>query len=228
MLQTILSKCKFLNSGIYIPPELDLDIYEVYDFIHQAVTDNHIPVTKAIGFKITSSKTLRAKVSAVERNAAVLENLVSVSTNLSDKIFRETTSDKIVADIDGKFDLEDEECYFTESMKKLPVMYTRSYILTSIFPSTLEIILDTGTGYHNMEKNVKKIEDNNFFPMISVHSLNDFVRVCPPSKEDFIELRFDNSFDIELFRKYLLGLYSKFSGRSLERRDLEWLSDYVI
>lgn len=152
MLAEIFTYCDFQKDGIVIPKESGLNIMQVYTFLHEAIADNHLPVVKAVGFKIHDVSSVRTRASVTERNTAVMENYVEIAGNLMDKVFLDTNTNKvIVLDLNGKLNLNNPDTVVQENRNPVRVIYDDPYILGALRTINLEIFINENTGHRDMD-----------------------------------------------------------------------------
>lgn len=66
-------------------------------------------------------------------------------------------------------------------------------------PMAIRFIVHKAAGYNSMAENAAIIGDDKYFPLNTVHSLVDYVRVLPLTG-DHIEVRYHNGMTAELFK----------------------------
>lgn len=227
MLAEIFTYCDFQKDGIVIPPESGLNIMQVYTFLHEAIADNHLPVVKAVGFKIHDVSSVRTRASVTERNTAVMENYVEIAGNLMDKVFLDTNTNKvIVLDLNGKLNLNNPDTVVQENRNPVRVVYDDPYILGALRTINLEIFINENTGHRDMGCNVRVLRDQTFFPLFSVHTVYPYCRICPPRAGEKLEYRLRKGFKPEDLKKLLGRLITMRNTGELEGSDATWLSNY--
>ena len=224
MLEEILTKCEFKEDGLYLGNS-GLQPLKVYQFLHEAVADSHLPVFKVCGFNLSSASKTGFGNSVTERNVNVLENTFEIAYNLTDKIFICPNSSVVsTVDFDGVMDLEPKNDILMANAKYPEILYTNAHILTSVRPVTLKLKIMCGTGYWAMGDTYKHLQDTSYFPMAVKFSIHDMCRVCPPMYEDRVEYRMHKLFKPEHLKYHLTLLYSK--KEELSKEDKQWLLSY--
>lgn len=73
------------------------------------------------------------------------------------------------------------------------------HMFTATEPMSIKFIVRKAAGYHSMAENAAVIGSDIYFPLNTVHTLVDYVRVLPLTGNS-IEVRYYNGMTPELFR----------------------------
>ena len=225
MLEDLLN-CEFTETGVVLSSSMD--VIETYTFMHEAIADDHLPVYKPIGFKISTFYKDSGLLPVTERNPCVLENWVEIAANLQDLVF--TSPDSLrptVSNLQHSLDLTPEDTMFRCNGKPAKLLYKDSHILSAIMPINLTLYLSAECGYWDMAHNASYMKDNSFFPMNCRHSIHDYVRICPPKPGvQFVEYRKDKQVTPDYIKGLFLKLYGMYHTKDLKGGDYKWLSNY--
>jgi hypothetical protein len=157
-----------------------------YHFFRVAVLDGHIPLNKAIGFKLFSSRNME-DLAAIDRHTSCLENMVELSKNVSKVIFISPTG-FAVSSKEKTGNVTAGNAGFMSDGKEIKVLDGSVYMYNSTEPLGIRVFAYENTGYHLMEENVEimrsiyssdKEESSTFFPLNTEHSLIDYINILP-------------------------------------------------
>ena len=225
MLEELMKNCTFKEDGLYLN-DSGLDPLEVYHFMHSAIADDHLPVSKVCGFNISAMTRSGAQGSVTERNTSVLENILEIAYNLTDKVFLNMNSSMAtVSSYEGSLDLTQVNDLVVSNAKYPKILHKSAHILTAIHPVTVKMKVVRGTGYSSMGNTAKKyLPDQSYFPMVVRFSIHDYCKVCPPMYKDKVAYRLFNGMTADDVKYHFLLLYG--DKNSLSKEDKIWLSKY--
>lgn len=181
----LISNCT-LQDGVLRTSLTGEDLREAYDFFRISILDGLVPVNKAIGFKLYSSKNTE-DLAAVDRHTSCLENMIELSKNVAKLIFVSPTG-FLVTSRERTGDVTAGNAHFFSDGKDVKVLDSSIYLFNSIEALGIRVFANESTGYHSMEDNVTamktiyrsdKEESSTFFPLNTNHTLNGYVRVLP-------------------------------------------------
>ena len=216
-------RCDFKQDHLEVPADFsEEDKKQLFRFVHRAILDAHLPVMKAKGFALNTSKKLYSQ-SATKRCSYCLENMVEIASNLDDKIFFNVTNKHVISDqITGVVSAD--MSIFTSNEKPAEIMYVYKDIMTTIKPLGIDIYVDTDTGYKTMQENSACIGKSKYFPINSYHTIVDYVKVLPYNGE--VRYRLHNGMTPERLRNMFLNYLTIFLAGQLGGEESAWVSSF--
>lgn len=212
------------NGRVLAPSKYDP--WTAYRFILEAIYDGHLPITRIIGYHVTTSNSARTARSSriVERDQNCADDRLTIASNLTNILFVDYTKPKAhVEEHTGVMRVSEIE--FTYSRKPIPVLTTQDYMLTSLAGVSMDLTLSTSTGYKDANENYTKIMSSKiavsrtrYFPLFSYHNIIDFVKVLPFTGKDII-LRYEYG----MTDAYLTEIFEQLFIMKL---DNNWCSKY--
>lgn len=214
-----------ITNGMVVYPE-NIDPRVAYKFVHEAIYDGHLPITKIIGYHImvdNKKKSVRSE-RILERDQSCADDRLSVASNLSKIIVMDYTSPRAhSAQVKGLIDIHN--IAFQFSQRRIPILSTHEKILTALDTASLDVMLSTSTGCRDANENFEKImgtklttSRTRYFPIFSYHNIMDFVRVLP-FNGTLVQLRYDCGMTDE----YLTTVFEKLFEL---KPDKEWCKKY--
>jgi hypothetical protein len=205
----LIGKCEFSN-GVMRVSASSKNLSEIYDLFRISVLDGHIPINKAIGFKLFSSMHME-DVAAIERHTSCLENMVELSKNVSKVVFMSPTG-FVVNSGEKTGNVTAGSAGFVSDGKPVQVLDSSVYLFNSLEPLGIRIFAHENTGYHLMSDNVEimkkvyKEQSSTFFPLNTEHNLINYLNILPFNGRD-IRYKLRNGFSDEnlkiLWDRYL-------------------------
>lgn len=158
----------------------------VFQKLHKLLYGGNIPITRVIGFKITSAVAVQDTENMAERTSVCSEDLITIASRLSKLLFLDDKPQaNLQSDFIGEVKLSDSKFIFAGD--ELEVISSLDILLHSLTPITLRIKLLKSTGYREPSDNFNHIINNSsttgkstFIPIPSSHTLLDFVSIVPP------------------------------------------------
>lgn len=175
------------------------DLRESHRELRQIILDGQLPITMPIGFALNSPRNT-SFISAIDRNHCCQESMIAVASNVSNII--------LVGDMNQTVDIEEKEGAITtgnavwrsRGRYDCKPINPDQYMFTATDPMSIKFIVHKATGYHSMAENAAIIGNDTYFPLNTVHTLIDYVRVLP-LEGDHIEVRYHKGMTPELFRR---------------------------
>lgn len=175
-----------------------MSVREGHALLRRAILDGDIPVTMPIGFALNSPRNT-SFISAIDRNHCCQESMIAVASNVSNII--------LIGEMNGIVDIEEQVGKITtgnavwRSMGRHDCrpINPEQHMFTATDPMSIKFFVHKAKGYHSMAENATIIGNDTYFPLNTVHTLIDYVRVLPLTK-DCIEVRYYNGMTPELFR----------------------------
>lgn len=218
-----------ISGGIIVPPA-HVDPWTAYRFVQEAIYDGHLPVTRIIGYHITTSKSAKTARSSriIERDQNCADDRLTIASNLSNIVLIDYAAPKAhIEEHSGIWNVSAVD--FTYSRKKLNVLTTQDYMLTSLTGVSLDLALQTNTGYRDANENYERIMSSRasttatmrtrYFPLFSYHNVMDFVSVLPYDGSGTIVLRYYFGMN----DNYLLQMFEQLFEK---KPDVEWCRGY--
>lgn len=176
-----------------------IELAEGHTRLRRAILDGEIPITLPIGFSLNSPRNLTL-LSAIDRNRCCQESVLTIATNVSGLFFTGKVGDIV--------DIEEQSGVLTThnvtwrslGVHECAVLGSDRYMFTATAPMSIRFYMHKATGFCSMARNAAVLQDSNCFPLNSVHSLVDYVRVLPLTG-DCIEVRYLNGMTAELFQR---------------------------
>lgn len=165
--------------------------------LRKAILDGEIPITMPIGFALNSPRNT-SFISAIDRNHSCQESMIAVASNVSNII--------LVGDMGEVVDIEEKVGVITtgnaqwrsKGVYRCRPINPEQHMFTATEPMSVKFFVHKAAGYHSMAENAAVIGDSTYFPLNTVHTLIDYVRVLPLTG-DAIEVRYYNGMTPELF-----------------------------
>lgn len=175
-----------------------LDLQEGHAKLRKAILDGEIPITMPIGFALNSPRNT-SFISAIDRNHCCQESMIAVASNVSNII--------LSGDIGDIVDIEEQLGDITTGNAKwrslgrydCKPINPDQHMFTATEPMSIKFIVRKAAGYHSMAENAAIIGNDTYFPLNTVHTLIDYVRVLPLTG-GHIEVRYYNGMTPELFQ----------------------------
>lgn len=175
-----------------------LSLHEGHAALRKAILDGEIPITMPIGFALNSPRNT-SFISAIDRNHCCQESMIAVASNVSNII--------LSGEMGGIVDIEEQVGDITTGNAKWRSLgrydcrpiNPDQHMFTATEPMSIKFFVHKAAGYHSMAENAAIIGNDTFFPLNTVHTLIDYVRVLPLTG-DKIEVRYYNGMTPELFQ----------------------------
>lgn len=175
-----------------------LDLQEGHAKLRKAILDGEIPITMPIGFALNSPRNT-SFISAIDRNHCCQESMIAVASNVSNII--------LSGDMGDIVDIEEQLGDITTGNAKwrslgrydCKPINPDQHMFTATEPMSIKFIVRKAAGYHSMAENAAIIGNDTYFPLNTVHTLIDYVRVLPLTG-GHIEVRYYNGMTPELFQ----------------------------
>lgn len=160
-----------------------------WNFVHQAIYDGHLPVTRAIGYHLTttSSASNTQAMAVLKRFSNSAEDKMTLVASFSKLLFCGADNLKRVRLECDPGEVLVSKSTFLFSMKPIITLSTADYLFKALDVVNVDLAVATATGYVDPDVNFEKIMSDNkhisktrMFPMFSYHSVIDFVTVIPP------------------------------------------------
>lgn len=176
-----------LNNGIVTAPA-GSNKWAAYRLILEAIYDGHIPITRVVGYHISSSTLVKnARGSRIfERDINSADDRLTIAANLSELLIPGYPGEQIhTLPLEGRVTID--KLKVMVSQKEIPVLSSNEYILTTISAINLDLALSESVGYKNADYNYDiilkqrggRVSKTRFFPIYSYHCLVKFIRVLP-------------------------------------------------
>lgn len=174
-----------------------MDLRAGHTRFRRVILDGNVPVTMPIGFSISSPEN-PAPTTAIERNLSCQEATVAIAANVSGIIFV-GAEDNLVVSEEQKGVISTNTVVWKNRGRTgcFPINQDK-YLFTASSPVSVRFWVHQNVGFCSMATNAKFIHDSTFFPLHTVHTLIDYVRVLPLSS-DCIEVRYLDGMTAELF-----------------------------
>lgn len=197
----------------------------MFRFLHEAIKDNKLYVTKVIGFRISETGASNKIKTYIARNINMSDSYTEIMRNLQDKLFFTKESH-----VDVQLALGENTMTNTKFMKNrvsMSVLASNPYIArTSRKGVKLTLFLTTYNGFSSMEDN-SKIVGEKYFPMYTYFSINDYVRILPPIPGDTtVRIRYYNGFRSGHLRSVLYNNNELYKSRDMKEETRKWLSSF--
>lgn len=192
----------FINTGwsirdgiIHIPEHIEP--WLGYRFILEAIYDGHLPVTRVIGYHLTTSKKAPSVKDSrlIDRDRNCIDDRLTIASNISKLLVMNYTVPRMHSMVSSG-ELKPSTAQFLFSQKEIPVLSPQDYILTAVNEVKAEFVLSTATGYQDANANFARlmqskavVSKTRYFPLFSYHNISDFIRVLPPEGRT-IKLRY--------------------------------------
>jgi hypothetical protein len=142
--------------------------------------------------------------SAIDRNHCCQESVIAVASNVSGII--------LVGDVGEVVDIDQQSGEVTtgnahwRSNGKYACrpISPNQYMFTATEPMSITFLVRKAAGYHSMGDNAKIIGKSTYFPLISTHSLIEYIMVLPLDGDE-IEVLYLNGMTPELFKEIWEG-----------------------
>lgn len=174
------------------------DIQEAHRLFRTTILDGQVPVRMPIGFTINSYKHPGAY-SILDRNKSCQEATVAIATNISGIIFVGNEDSICVSEEKAGVITTGNVLWTSKGKASCTPVNKDRYLLTALDPVAILFHVAENTGFRSMAENSKLIK-RGYFPLNTVHSLNDYIRVLP-EYSDHIEVRYFNGMTPELFER---------------------------
>lgn len=164
-----------------------------------AILDGEVRVTMPIGFTLNAPRNMHF-LSAIDRNHCCQESVVAIATNIANIIF--------IGNIGSEISIEEQEgvittgnaTWISKGKNACRPICPDQYMFTATEPMSITFKVNKAAGYHSMADNAETIGSSVFFPLNTVHSLIEYVRVLPLTK-DYIEVSYMKGMTPELFQQ---------------------------
>lgn len=197
----------------------------IFCFLHEAILDSHLYLSKAIGFRISVPDTRAKSSTFIARHSEIADSYTEMMSHIQDKIFLTMEQRVAVALVPGVNTLENS--FFKKSRKHIECRYVDSYICRVLRKEcTLKLVLALNNGYMDMKQCSAEVGVK-YFPLYTYFNLGDFVRVLPPEPgEKAVRVRYYNGFTGEDFRKILQLNQDLYRTRNMKEDTRRWMSSF--
>lgn len=176
-----------------------MDVRSAHALFRETILDGKVPVTMPIGFSIISPQTL-SLTTAVGRNPSCQEATVAIAANVSGIIFVGANDNIVQSDEATGAITTGSATWKCKGTKNCTPICKDTYLFTGIRPVSIKFFVHQNAGFHPMSENADIIKKSTFFPLNTVHTLIDYVRVLP-AYSNGIEVRYYNGMTPELFQR---------------------------
>lgn len=229
ILDDILDKYQWGPFGITTPDAVTAR--KVFKFLREAILDNHIYVTKAIGFKFDSNYTARSHTGTyIARHVQIGDSYAEVLVNLLDKVFLTSSVNDMHAEVEaGNNTLPELTFYGNKRDMSIPVLFTNPDVCYVLDKScTLRIKTLYSCGYGSIKESSAALPSD-YFPCYTDFSIQDFYKVLPMNHgEVLVPIRCYNGATFEQLRN-ILDTYNKTIKLGNIREDeKKWVSNFML
>lgn len=156
--------------------------------LRRVILDGELPITMPVGFALNSPRNT-SFISAIDRNHCCQESMIAVAANVANII--------LVGDMGNIVDIEEQVGVITTGNARWRSMgrydcrpiNPDQHMFTATDPMSVKFVVNKATGYRSMAENAAIIGNDTYFPLNTVHTLTDYIRILP-TIEDCIEVRY--------------------------------------
>lgn len=177
----------------------NMDLQEGYRRFRVAILDGQVPVNMPIGFAINAPRST-TMLSVIDRNKSCQESILAIASNVADLIFVGDMAE-IVDTVEQSGVLTTNTVTWRSKGKyECKPINPDQYLLTALAPMSIRFRVHKAAGYHTMAENSAILDSAEWFPLNTVHTLINYIRVLPLTG-DTIRVQYQNGMTAELFER---------------------------